>query len=94
MNTSTKSIAELAHELWDARGRPQGSPERDWIEAERLVAHSATERASDSKNVDEALAESFPASDPPASHIPDLPPSNADAKWTAARRKKSSRDRK
>lgn len=35
--------------------------------------------------VDEAVEESFPASDPPASHLPDDPPSNAEAKWEAAR---------
>jgi hypothetical protein len=35
--------------------------------------------------VDESVAESFPASDPPASRLPDEPPSNADAKWAAAR---------
>lgn len=36
--------------------------------------------------VDEAVSESFPASDPPASRLPDEPPSNAEAKWDAARR--------
>lgn len=35
--------------------------------------------------VDESVAESFPASDAPASRLPDEPPSNADAKWAAAR---------
>jgi hypothetical protein len=35
--------------------------------------------------VDEAVEESFPASDPPASRLPDEPPVNAQAKWDAAR---------
>jgi hypothetical protein len=35
--------------------------------------------------VDSAVNDSFPASDPPASHQPDVPPSNAAAKWAAAR---------
>lgn len=39
-----------------------------------------------SEAVDEAVSESFPASDPPASRIPDEPPVNAEAKWEAARR--------
>jgi Protein of unknown function (DUF2934) len=26
-------IAALAHALWEARGRPQGSPEEDWFHA-------------------------------------------------------------
>jgi hypothetical protein len=38
-----------------------------------------------SRAVDEAVKESFPASDPPASRLPDVPPANADAKWEAAR---------
>jgi hypothetical protein len=36
--------------------------------------------------VDESVLESFPASDPPASRMPDEPPINAEAKWEAARR--------
>jgi hypothetical protein len=38
-----------------------------------------------SEAVDQSVEESFPASDPPASHLPDEPPANADAKWAAAR---------
>jgi hypothetical protein len=36
--------------------------------------------------IDESGDESFPASDPPASHLPDEPPVNAEAKWAAARK--------
>src|ERR1700753_3228448 len=35
--------------------------------------------------VDLSSDDSFPASDPPASRLPDEPPSNAEAKWAAAR---------
>ena len=35
--------------------------------------------------VDQSVDDSFPASDPPASHVPDEPPSNAQAKWDAAK---------
>ena len=38
-----------------------------------------------SARVDESVSESFPASDPPASRLPDEPPANAAAKWAAAR---------
>jgi hypothetical protein len=44
-----------------------------------------------SRAVDEAVEESFPASDPPASRLPDEPPANADAKWAAARNAKEGR---
>ena len=44
----------------------------------------ATSAAADDAAVDEAEDESFPASDPRSSLIPDEPPANADAKWAAA----------
>jgi hypothetical protein len=34
---STLEIAALAHELWKARGCPQGSPETDWFHAEEQL---------------------------------------------------------
>lgn len=38
-----------------------------------------------SRAVDESVEQSFPASDAPASRLPDEPPVNAGAKWDAAR---------
>jgi hypothetical protein len=32
-----REIAKLAHELWRARGCPEGSPERDWFLAEEQL---------------------------------------------------------
>lgn len=82
------SIAELAYSLWEARGRPQGTAESDWLEAERQLAEKKSstrpETPPSSKALDASLKDSFPASDPPASHLPDEPPSNAEAKWKAA----------
>ena len=43
------------------------------------------QRASLDQKVDESSDESFPASDPPASHLKDEPPANSQAKWDAAR---------
>ena len=40
------------------------------------------------EKVDRAVDESFPASDPPAVHVKDEPPSNAGAKWKAAKNSK------
>jgi hypothetical protein len=37
MSANTKSVAELAYELWIARGRPDGSALQDWAEAERQL---------------------------------------------------------
>jgi hypothetical protein len=75
---SKQSVAELAYHLWLARGRPQGSSDTDWFEAERLLAVTSETM------IDDSLQESFPASDPPASHLPDVPPANAADKWAAA----------
>jgi hypothetical protein len=33
-------VAKLAYQLWEARGRPFGSPEVDWFAAERAVYSS------------------------------------------------------
>lgn len=83
-----EAIRQRAYQIWERRGRPGGSPEQDWYEAERELL--AEEQESDdsassvSQAVDESVRESFPASDPPATHGADEPPVNADAKWAAA----------
>jgi hypothetical protein len=66
---------ELAYRLWEERGRPEGRPDEDWFEAERRLR--SDQHDNDSAAVDEAIRESFPASDPPASGLPDKPPANA-----------------
>ena len=33
----TDQITQLAYQLWQARGCPDGSPDQDWFEAERTV---------------------------------------------------------
>jgi len=84
---SYQSIAELAYQLWLARGRPLGSPDKDWFEAERhfgVAADRGRSRPTTESEIDSSLKETFPASDPPASHLPDVPPSNAADKWAAA----------
>jgi Protein of unknown function (DUF2934) len=88
--SSPKTIAELAYQLWHARGCPHGSEEEDWLEAERQLAAQETTGEVDTSregDIDASLDETFPASDPPASHTSDSPPSNASEKWAAANKK-------
>jgi hypothetical protein len=94
MDPSEETIRRLAHQLWEAGGRRNDSHESDWLRAERMVreaqqsqsaaqqSHSGTRAA---VRVDESVRESFPASDAPSTHTPDIRPANADAKWAAAR---------
>ena len=32
-----QNIANLAYALWQRRGCPQGSPEKDWFQAEEII---------------------------------------------------------
>jgi hypothetical protein len=89
--SSKQSIAELAYHLWNARGRPHGSEEEDWLEAERRLA--AAKQADRDGGGREETADAtpkggFPARDPAAAARPvDSPPSNA-ADPSEARSKK------
>jgi hypothetical protein len=38
---SSEEIAQLAYELWQQRGCPDGSPELDWFQAEQELAGEA-----------------------------------------------------
>ena len=100
MHPEHRSIGELAYHLWQARGCPEGSAERDWLDAEKQLRSAqranqprATEsRATESTSsdaIDKSLKETFPASDPPASQRADEPPENAGAKWKAAASRKT-----
>jgi Protein of unknown function (DUF2934) len=85
MHPEHRSVSELAYQLWQARGCPDGTAEQDWREAERQLAARPTTQAAASEAVDASLKDTFPASDPPATQRPDVPPANAEAKWKAAR---------
>jgi hypothetical protein len=84
MHPEHRSIGELAYRLWLARGCPDGTAEQDWLEAEKQLKATRPARPHSSEALDDSLKGTFPASDPPASHLPDVPPANAAAKWQAA----------
>jgi len=84
MHSEDRSIGDLAYRLWQARGCPDGTAEQDWLEAEKQLRASRPARSRSSEAVDDSLKSTFPASDPPASRLPDVPPANAAAKWKAA----------
>lgn len=41
MSAQHARIAARAHDLWELRGRPEGSPEIDWYEAEKELRGDA-----------------------------------------------------
>ena len=97
MHPEHRSIGELAYRLWQSRGCPEGTADQDWLDAEKQLRfaagapetreadlRAAAATATASKALDNSLKDTFPASDPPASALPDEPPANADAKWQAA----------
>lgn len=89
-----QAIRELAYYLWEVDGRRHGSADDYWLKAERQLAEaSLPTKAATTRAVDDSIRESFPASDPPASRIPDKPPVNANAKWDAAAQAKGKGDK-
>jgi hypothetical protein len=68
MHPENQSIGEIAYQLWQARGCPEGTAEQDWLDAERQLRS-----ASPGLQVDDALKDTFPASDPPATQGLDKP---------------------
>jgi hypothetical protein len=54
-------VRRRAQELYRLRGNRSGSAVDDWLRAEEEIRRAVEEQA-----VDEALEDSFPASDPPA----------------------------
>jgi hypothetical protein len=44
MTPTPEQIEERAYQLWEQRGRPQGSPEVDWERAERELSGEKEEK--------------------------------------------------
>jgi Protein of unknown function (DUF2934) len=84
MHPEHRSIGELAYSLWQSRGCPEGSAEKDWLDAEKQL--KTVQRTAEPRGTFSASAP--PASAPPASQRAEEPAANADAKRkTAASRK-------
>jgi hypothetical protein len=49
-HSDQESVAKLAYLLWESRGRPAGSAEQDWLEAEALFAASKAAKIAADKN--------------------------------------------
>ena len=43
-NSSREQIAARAYQLWEERGRPMGSPEEDWSQAETEIREEEAAR--------------------------------------------------
>ncbi|NIK47691.1 DUF2934 domain-containing protein [Variibacter gotjawalensis] len=67
---SEDAIRFKAFELWELEGRPDGRASDHWAAAENLLAdiapHSEKSKSDLSDELDNALEDSFPASDPPS----------------------------
>ncbi|MFL6606522.1 MAG: YgaP-like transmembrane domain [Steroidobacteraceae bacterium] len=74
--TGQTSLAQGLKDQW-GRIRTAGTSVTDGLPGS--PAHAAK-----SKAVDQSVEDSFPASDPPASRLKDVPPVNAEDKWRAA----------
>jgi hypothetical protein len=82
--TGHTSLSEGLGDQWRCMSRGRAAS------AQPLPGSPVHSKASEA--VDESVSESFPASDPPASRLPDEPPVNAEAKWEAARAAERRRD--
>lgn len=69
------------HPLWRVLSGAAGIA----LLARSLAPATSHEEGVELDAVDESINASFPASDPPASRLADVPPANAEAKWAAAR---------
>jgi hypothetical protein len=58
MGPTYQDIARLAYQLWEERGRPDGSPEIDWERAEVALQIESTRLVQTPVERDEAMAES------------------------------------
>jgi hypothetical protein len=64
MHPEHRSIGELAYHLWQARGCPEGSAERDWLDAEKQL-ESAPRSVPAARPRRSKLTQGKPSPEPP-----------------------------
>ena len=50
MHRENRSVGELAYQLWQARGCPDGTAEQDWLDAERQLRTAPPTQESSTPN--------------------------------------------
>ena len=68
-----EEIARLAYQLWEERGRPEGSPELDWERAEAALQIESTSLMQTPVERDETMAEARLAEERNGSESSDAP---------------------
>lgn len=63
MHPEHRSIGELAYHLWQARGCPEGSAERDWLDAEKQL--QSAPRTAEPRTVEPAASPGQRTDEPP-----------------------------
>jgi hypothetical protein len=43
--SNPEDISNLAHQLWIERGSPVGSPDEDWLQAEKILQETSLQAA-------------------------------------------------
>jgi DUF2934 family protein len=64
MHRENRSVGELAYQLWQARGCPDGTAEQDWLDAERQLRTAPPNQESPTSNA-KSLATSGQTSQAP-----------------------------
>jgi hypothetical protein len=65
-------VREIAYDLWEKEGSPEGRQDEFWLRAEAILEqeaslpHMPAEAAAPHEDVDLESEQSFPASDPPS----------------------------